>query len=43
MMRLVQEPRGSLPSPAEFAARGGKFSIFFGEAGSETEVAEQLY
>jgi hypothetical protein len=31
-IRLVQEPRGSLSSPAEFAADGGKFSLFFGEA-----------
>jgi hypothetical protein len=30
-IRLVQEPRGSLPSPAEFAADGGKFTILFGE------------
>jgi hypothetical protein len=29
-IRLVQEPRGSLPSPAEFAAHGGKFSVFPG-------------
>jgi hypothetical protein len=28
IIRLVQEPRGSLPSPAEFAAHGGKFSFF---------------
>jgi hypothetical protein len=28
---LVQEPRGSLSSLAEFAAHGGKFSFFIGK------------
>jgi hypothetical protein len=39
---LVQEPHGSLSSPAEFAAYGGKFS-FSGEVGAETDVSAQLY
>jgi hypothetical protein len=30
-IRLVQEPVGSLTSPAEFAANGGKFQYFQGE------------
>jgi hypothetical protein len=30
-LRLVQEPRGSLPSPTEFAAYSGKFLVFFGK------------
>jgi hypothetical protein len=36
--RLVQEPRSSFPSPAEFTAPGGKFSVS-GEVGAETEVS----
>jgi hypothetical protein len=35
---LVQEPHGSLSSPTEFAAHGGKFS-FSGAVGAETEVS----
>jgi hypothetical protein len=42
-IRLVQEPHGSFPSPAEFAANGGKFPVFFRRSCSETEVSEQLY
>jgi hypothetical protein len=33
-IRLVQEPRGSLPSPAEFAAHDGNFPVFSGKTGS---------
>jgi hypothetical protein len=36
---LVQELRGSLSSPAEFAAPGGKFPVFPGSY-SKTEVFE---